>query len=250
MLSIATYAYLNPLGNRQCVHEYDHPSCSDNDPFNGYWWNGGWVPFYPSIEAWFTPAPVWSEGNAVFYDLGPMAATAALRGFDLSAYQGGVALMSPADIGQRVWLKPPGKSWEGPYLVVDSAARGDIFPVILYRQEVVEVDWPTAQRWGMVSARGQVLHWRLENVQVSKLPPEELLHGCPLNYPSWWLDQVTSSRENYLIKTPVYEFPSTWKIYDQWVTFQPPSALDAWREQSLYRDFQSCQLALKNPVNP
>jgi hypothetical protein len=221
--------------------ENDHPDCADNNPFNGYWWNRGWVPFYPSIESWFLPAPVWAEGGAVFYEPGPMVATAKLRGFDLSGYKGGVALMSPADIGQTVWLKPADRPWEGPYLVVDSASRGDIFPIIKYRKEIVEVDWHTAIDWGMVHAGGKVIHWRLDNVQVSKIPPDQL-QGCPVDYPSWWLDRAQPSGEQHLVRTPVYRFPRTWNLSGQWVEFASPRISDLRAEQISFRKYLNCQL--------
>lgn len=65
-----------------------------------------------------------------------------------SVYRGCVALLRFGDIGRDVWLRRPGENVEGPYKVIDVAARHDI-PCLLERDWVVDVDWGTASRWGM-----------------------------------------------------------------------------------------------------
>jgi hypothetical protein len=122
----------------------------DDNRYNGYWWDGWWVPGYISIETWYARAPIYSYGGAVFYAPNVMEGTARYRGYDLEGYLDGVALMSPADIGRTVWLRRPGEAWEGPFLVVDCARRGDMWPIAVVREEVVEVGFQTALRWGMV----------------------------------------------------------------------------------------------------
>jgi hypothetical protein len=215
--------FMNRYPEIACT-ESSHPDCDDGNPWNGYWWLGeAWVPGYPSLDSWFTPAPVWSYGNAVFYGPGVMEATARYRGLDLDRYAGGVALMSPSDIGLPVWIRRPGHPWEGPFLVVDAAMRGDMYPVIAFRNEIVEVDYDTAVRWKMVEG-STVKHWRLENVQVSKIDPA-LLYVCRLklvDYPEWWLDRYEHTAV-YDSGTPLYRAPSTWRLHGQWVTFDSPT---------------------------
>lgn len=61
---------------------------------------------------------------------------------------GMVAMIDRQMLGQQVWLQRSGLPPEGPFLVVDCAAkqhRG----ALVKRGLVAEVDWQTAQRWGM-----------------------------------------------------------------------------------------------------
>jgi hypothetical protein len=204
--------------------------------YGGYQWVDGvtWVPGLISMETWFTPAPEHSRGAAVFYGPGMMEGTARWRGMDLSNYLGGVALMSPADIGQTVWLKRPGEAWEGPYLVVDCAARQDMWPVIMARGEVVEVDFDTATRWGMVTpvnvSKGEykVHKWQIEiQVLKSKYRPETGPGGflgrdvgyllsahklsSPVDYVSWFegIARFVQAQDDYF-RRPVYFSPDRW----------------------------------------
>ena len=196
--------------------------CDNKDPFDGYWWlNQVWVPGYPSIKSWFTPSPNYFKGNAVYYDEGVMKATAKSRGLDLENYVDGVSLMSPADIGLPVWLKRPGQAWEGPFLVVDSATRGDIYPVTVFRGEAVEVGFSTALDWGMVDESGNSLLWRIEEVEVSKLPPFHIRESS-VYLVDWWLNEAFEPATTRELYTPVYRAPSTWKIGETWVTFSSP----------------------------
>ncbi len=65
-----------------------------------------------------------------------------------SKYKGCVALLRAGDIGRDIWMQLPGGSIEGPYLVIDVAARHDI-PCLLEDNWIVDVDYDTAMRWGM-----------------------------------------------------------------------------------------------------
>lgn len=174
----------------------------ENSPYDGYWWfnQESWVPGYISLETWYTPAPRRIIGGAVFYAPGVMAATAKVRGFSLKGYVDGVSLMSPADIGRSVWLKRPGYDWEGPFLVVDCARRGDMYPIIVGREEAVEVGWDTASRWGMGYGDGTSWHTRkakILDVQVwteSVYPYPDDLARYPLQrYDEWFLPRVRFS---------------------------------------------------------
>ncbi len=136
------------------------------------------VPSTISSESWWTPAPQHIVGKAVWYAPGIMEATARYRGMSFDGFVGGVSLMSPADIGETVWLKRPGYGWEGPFLVVDCAARQDFWVVVSEIKEVVEVDFETAKRWGMVEGdwRGYSVNaWMTKDVEVYKgvMPPIE-----------------------------------------------------------------------------
>ena len=198
----------------------------DSDPYNGYWWYGDWVPGLISFESWFTPAPYFSYGNAVFYAPNVMEGTARHRGFSLDGYLDGVAMLSPADIGRTVWLRRPGHEWEGPYLVVDCARRGDMYGTIVHRDEVVEVGFRTALRWGMVreTAGGgwRTNYWREENVEVltvATLPDWATDSGLPkprrIYYPRWWEQRIVfASFRTEPVHFPLNKGLGTWRWTD------------------------------------
>lgn len=170
---------------------FDNPSTE----LDGFWHSTGqWVPGIPNNETWLIEVPQYAVGNAVYYAPWVMEAVAYNRGISLDGYLDGVSLMSPADIGVTVWLRRPGHEWEGPYLSVDCATKGDIWPAIFYRREIIEVGFETAVKWGLASPVGwTAIEWRLENVEVwrGQAPPTDGdFIGEPLPYPDWWLWQV------------------------------------------------------------
>jgi len=165
-----------------------------------------------------------------------MEATARWRGLSLDGYLGGVALPTCADIGADIWIKPQwtptwrGK-WEGPYLVVDCARRGDIYGVVVHRGEVVEVDWPTARRWGMVTPRRPcwinetlykehcIRQWRMSNVYVSKIPPQEISEDAFFRrYRHWWISQLEFAA-GYERPPLYYPGENTWRIDGEKVAY-------------------------------
>jgi hypothetical protein len=235
-LCILATPALSAFAESECLGERDGPHCNDGNLWNGYWWEKRyWVDKLPSLETWFTPAPILSRGDVVFYAPGVMEGTARHRGLDLEGYVDGISLMSPADIGLPVWLKRPGHDWEGPFLVVDCAARQDIYPGIKFMGKVAELGNETAKRWGMVD--GNKVHmWKWEDVFVSKISPEHVEGLIPVDYPSWWLENF---QPFYIAdpRVPIYEAPSTWMIdrdERRWVTFLPPTFDDLLQEMSLY----------------
>ena len=187
-------------------------SGDDNNPVTGYYWSADpsiCVPGLVTVKTWFTPAPPYARGSAVWYAPHVMRATANYRKLSLEGFVDGVSLMSPSDIGRTVWLRRPGLEWEGPFLVVDCARRGDIWPVIVRRGEIVEVGFQTAVRWGLVDAtlydHGYdrpygVEEWKLEGVEVLKMDavPPWIDRYEPLDYSSWWSERVIFSNGNDL----------------------------------------------------
>lgn len=182
----------------------------ENNPYDGYIWGDDssiCVPGLVTIETWYTPAPPYAYGSAVWYAPRVMEATAAYRQLPLDGYLDGVSLMSPSDIGRTVYLKRPGHDWEGPFLVVDCARRGDIWPVITKRGEIVEVGFQTAARWGMVNATEydygydrpyRSANWKIEGVEVLKMDtiPDWIDHATPIDYVSWWAERAIFSNGN------------------------------------------------------
>ena len=98
-----------------------------------------------------TPLPV--TGYAMYYNPGVMEPVVQYRyrtkEIDVCAdCVGHVALLRAGDINRRVWVQLADGSVEGPFQVVDVAARHDI-PQLLQRGWAVDVDYETAQRWGL-----------------------------------------------------------------------------------------------------
>jgi hypothetical protein len=190
----------------KCWTEEADPECDDGWPINGFWsWGEVWVPGYISVETWFTPAPDHFSGRVVFYSQGIMEATAAWRGLSLDGYIDGVSLMSPADIGHKVWIKFDG-IWEGPFLVVDCARRGDMWPIIMHREEAVEVGWETAQRWNLEPPYPEV--------EVSKAYPRYDESFKLMD----WFEEIVSFADKM---GPRIHFrpPNEWRIDGEWMTF-------------------------------
>lgn len=126
---------------------------SGGGPIDGYvdhW--GGEVPGIITNTTWMSPMPTHVNGKMVFYGPYAMDATAEYRNinYEIEGCIGGIALMSPYNIGDKAWVEVKGR-WYGPFCVVDCARRGDMYSIVVHREEVAEVDFEFAQEIGMVS---------------------------------------------------------------------------------------------------
>jgi hypothetical protein len=135
-------------------------------------------PWLPAIEPpWYAATELPVRGEVTFYGWGAMewAYEHRLRlgqvpVCDPPACIGYVATLRPGDLGRRVWLQRPGLPAEGPFLVVDYAARKD-FERLVQRGLVAEVDYETAQRWGMQRP--------LLDVLILAQPPHQMADSLP-----------------------------------------------------------------------
>jgi hypothetical protein len=98
-------------------------------------------------------SPLPAQGLAMYYNPGLMEQVLdyRLRMGNVTECEeciGYVALLRAGDIDRRVWMQRPGEVVEGPFWVIDVAARHDI-PSLLERDWVVDIDYETAMRWGM-----------------------------------------------------------------------------------------------------
>ena len=219
--------------SQDCTLETAAPDCNDGYALNGYWWHGFWIPGLPTLESWFAGSPVYAIGNAVFYAPWIMRATAELRELSLHGYVDGVSGLSCADVGLELWIRRPGHEWEGPFLNVDCAQRNDMYGIIVWRAEVIELGFETAERWGMVERTGggyKVLRWRTEDVEVSKLPPEQV-SGSPVPLREWWLERFEPvSASEFLSDVqngytrPLYRAGESWRFKGEWIRFAQPVA--------------------------
>ena len=196
--------------------EWDWVSCDDGNTLDGYWQWGYWVPGLVRTQNQFEDLPLVMEGRAVWYGPQVMEATAEVRGLSLHGYLDGVASMSCADVGLPYWINR-GFGWEGPYLVVDCPQLDDMYSVIVYREEVVEVGWRTAERWGIQDGG-----WF---VTVSRVPPAAARHVLPVRLRPWFEERVEFHPRSLTVELdpkPIYRAPSTWRLDGEWVTFKEP----------------------------
>lgn len=217
----------------KCAYEWSAPECDDGKYWNGYWskLDTIFVPGYITLDTLFTPAPLYARGRATFYSPVTMQATADYMELDLEGYVDGISLMSPADVGLKVWIRPEGERWEGPYLVVDCAMRGDQWPIIVNRLEIAEVSWKTARRWGMVESNGKINQYVIE-VEVSKVRPRYLGDLDPVDFVEWYKSIVEFVNPwGYWSLSKLWLGDSTWLVDGRIRTFtQPrPEWLSIWR---------------------
>jgi hypothetical protein len=117
------------------------------------------APFY-SGSSYETLSPAYSAssplpvaGKAMYYNPGIMQEVYAYR-LRLGQVQpcsecvGYVALLRQGDLGRKVWLRWGDGTVEGPFLVIDVAARQHV-GLLLTRGWAVDVDYATAIRHGM-----------------------------------------------------------------------------------------------------
>lgn len=207
---------------------------NDGNLYNGYWWFDMWVPGLPTYAAQFMRMPVLSSGAAVIYAPQVMEANVQYRGLSTSGMVGAVAVPFCSEIGHTLWILRPGQDWEGPFIVADCTRRNDLYGVIVYRHQVVEVDFETAIRWGMARLGGDQHEGRwseltqpLQNVVVSFVNPDRLGHNEVPSLESWFLERVTYANGpahdpgepvNYRAPELPGEYPA-WRVGDEWVTY-------------------------------
>jgi len=109
-----------------------------------------WTQLSPPYDA---PSPLPVTGLAMYYAPNVMDGVEAYRERvnDLAECEecvGRVALLRAGDLGRKVWIKAGDNPVEGPFQVLDVAARHHI-PDLLRRNWVIDVDYTTAARWGM-----------------------------------------------------------------------------------------------------
>lgn len=116
--------------------------------------NEQWVSSYLDLQPdYYTPSPLPLRGLAMYYNPGVMeqVLTNQLAWGNVSECDeciGRVALLREGDMDRRVWLQRPGLPAEGPFWVIDQAARHHVSGLVR-RNWAVDVDYETAMRWQM-----------------------------------------------------------------------------------------------------
>jgi hypothetical protein len=191
---------------------------ASSTPWEGYidaW--GNYVPGLITNDTWMTPMPEYVSGKMVFYGPYAMDATAEYREIDYEEEGciGGISLMSPYNIGDKAWIKVNNK-WYGPYCVVDCAKRGDMYSIVVYREEVVEINFELAVKLGMVSqhinGNYEVYDWFMDvEVLVNNSPYNYDFKEDPVFYKEYFLNTLEFAT-GYEPRVLVLD-ENTWKEY-------------------------------------
>ena len=112
--------------------------------------NGSSAGIQPS---YYERSPLPARGKAMYYNPGIMQAVLDYRKAQGQVNPcpecvGHVALLRSGDLNRRVWIEWPDGMVEGPFLVIDVAARHHI-QMLLQREWVIDVDFRTAMRHNM-----------------------------------------------------------------------------------------------------
>ncbi len=129
-------------------------NCSDEPYWNGYD-QGDWalhfcVPGMITDAAYHFNSPTDHYGLLSSYAPGVMEAQVRHRGLEPGTR--GVALMSCNEIGQKVWLRPDGRDWDGPFVVVDCSQKNHLYYHMVGMGLAAEVGAETAAKWGFARA--------------------------------------------------------------------------------------------------
>lgn len=139
------------------VEDYGPPwevNC-ENENLNDGYKQGAWArdfctPGYITREGqWYEP-PTDFYGVMSSYAPGVMEAQVAHR--KLPEGTRGVALMSCANIGKKVFLRPQGRGWEGPFIAVDCSQRNHMYYHQVGMGLVVEIGYKQTEKWGFRTA--------------------------------------------------------------------------------------------------
>ena len=164
---------------------------------------GNEIPGLITNETWMTPFPEYVSGKAVFYGPFAMDATAEYRriNYEEEDCLGGVSLMSPYNIGDKAWVKLQGE-WRGPFCVADCAKRGDEYSIVVYRQEVIEINFELALEIGMVDnykkdGSYDVNEWSIPAEVLVNISPKEFFASHlyptqikPIIYKNYFLETL------------------------------------------------------------
>ena len=163
------------------VKDYGPPwevNCEDEAIENGYdqgdWSRNFCTPGLITYDAWWFDSPRNFYGVMSSYAPGVMEAQVAHR--KLPEGTRGVALMSCGDIGKKVWLRPEGMSWDGPFIVVDCSQHNHMYYHVVGMGLVVEVGFKQTQKWGFRTA-GYI------EVAIGSSGG-----GPGFYYPYWWVE--------------------------------------------------------------
>jgi hypothetical protein len=207
---------------------------ADTNRYNGYYNEfGKWIPGVVKAESQFLIMPdlvigeAWGGGGKGIHSFGDYGTV------------DNIVIPFCSEIGNYVWAKREGHEWEGPFRVIDCAARYDIYNVVVNRHEVAEILFKTAVKWNMIelgTPNGEGLYsygWnmrRIENVMISKINPDCLGDLQPVKLDEWFRDRVQyfetkdegmqweDDNPSGTLTKNINGIPQ-WRINGEWITF-------------------------------
>ena len=150
-------------------------NCDNDSPYDGVWYpvgDGYCQPGVVAFDFWHnTPSPRYSIGLLTYYAEGVMDRVLVNRGMTLpDGYKGAVAMPMCGDVGETVWIRRPGESFDGPFLVGDCSARLHLYYNVTQFGMVAEVDWETSRRYNMQGGMSGVGICKTRSNPGSKCP--------------------------------------------------------------------------------
>lgn len=100
-----------------------------------------------SAQWYIPPNDYW--GLMSSYAEGVMERMCAANG-PCDGYRGGIAVPSCALVGQTAWLRPTGRGWSGPFLIVDCSQRNHAYWHHTVLGLAAEIGYTVTKDWGMV----------------------------------------------------------------------------------------------------
>lgn len=160
------------------------PGQTDKASPDGYCEYGWWIPGQITLGSYLLPPPTFFETRTYYYAEGLMEETAALKGYDGS--EDYVALLSPACVGCRIWIRLPGNDWR-PVRVVDDVARDDYYYHAVYTHSGMEVSYKLAQELGIIDwINEDGSRYPALQVCVAESDPVGVCTGDPVDYEAWF----------------------------------------------------------------
>jgi hypothetical protein len=143
------------------------------------------TPGLPSRHTYYTPSPVHFSTRALWQNRGVMQASARYNGVDLSDVAGGIALMSPTDVGRFAFVRAHGGDWTATR-VGDTVNRLHLYYHVATVRSAVELSYELAEQLGVLgyNAHGGVGAWEFEVCVSNDL---SACAGAPIPYTDWFL---------------------------------------------------------------
>lgn len=159
----------------------------DNENLNDGYKQGAWardfcVPGFLTREGQFYTSP--TDFYGVMSSYAPSVMENQVRYRKLPEGTRGVALMSCADIGKIVWLRPLDQAWQGPFISVDCSGYNHIYYHMVGMGLVVEVGFKQTEKWGFRTA-GRI------DVHIGSGPPGSY---DPVYLAYWWVENALEWR--------------------------------------------------------
>ena len=149
------------------------------------WWIDGLV----NHHTYYTPSPTYFHTRAIWMSPGVMTASAQYNGVDLSDVAGGVALMSPSDVGKTVFVRVPGGEWLT-VRVGDTVQRIHMEFHIEIVDSGIELDYELAQRTGVLTHVNQYGGVGMYGFEVCTASSPAHCTGQPVDYETWFTSMV------------------------------------------------------------